>query len=192
MNTQTILVVGGPGMLGERVAWQLLSDGFKVRLLTRDVEQPRTLLGPGFEYFAGDVDNFGAIERGLEDYAGVHVSLRGGSDPDELDRVEHRRTARVAELAAQQGVSRLTYLSGMLVTEDAEMSGDRAKYRAERASGARNNRLVVLSSTAYPTETVGRKEEKKNTNHSPVLRAHHEVNPRRGGQGYGSEGGAFS
>lgn len=90
-------------------------------MLARDVEQARTLFGPGFEYFAGDVDNSGAIERALEGCAGVHVSLRGGSDPDQLDRVEHRGTARVAELAVRQGVSRLTYLSGMLVTEDAKM-----------------------------------------------------------------------
>ena len=84
MGTQTILVVGGTGMLGERVAWQLLRDGFEVRLLARKVDRARTLLGPGFEYFAGDVDDSGAIERALEGCAGVHVSLRGGSDPDEL------------------------------------------------------------------------------------------------------------
>ena len=89
-------------------------------MLARDVEQARTLFGPGFEYCAGDVDNSGAIERALEGCAGVHVSLRGGSDPDELDRVEHRGSARVAGLAAQQGVSLLYYLSGMLVTEKGE------------------------------------------------------------------------
>ncbi len=82
MNTQTILVVGGTGMLGEQVARQLLRDGFEVRLLARDVERARTLLGPDFEYFAGDVDDCGAIERALKGCAGVHISLRGGSDPD--------------------------------------------------------------------------------------------------------------
>ena len=133
MSTQTILVVGGTGMLGEQVARQLLRDGFEVRLLARDVERAHALLGPDFEYFAGDVDNPDAIEHALEGCAGVHISLRGGSAPDELDRVEHRGTARIAELAARQGVSRLSYLSGMLVGEDAEIPGDRAKYRAEQA-----------------------------------------------------------
>ena len=133
MNTQTILVVGGTGMLGEQVARQLLRDGFKVRLLVRDAERARTLLGADFEYFVGDVDDSDAIEHALEGCAGVHISLRGGSDPYELDRVEHRGTARVADLAAQQGVSRLTYLSGMLVAEDAKIAGDRAKYHAEQA-----------------------------------------------------------
>jgi uncharacterized protein YbjT (DUF2867 family) len=133
VSKQTILVIGGTGMLGERVARRLLRDEFEVRLLARDVEWATALLGSDFEYFAGDVDNPSAIERALEGCAGVHVSLRGGSDPGELDRVEHRGTARVAELAARQGVSRLTYLSGMLVDEGAEIPGDRAKFRAELA-----------------------------------------------------------
>lgn len=103
------------------------------------------------------------------------MSLRGASDPDELDRVEHRGTARVAELAARQGVSRLTYLSGMLVADDAKIPGDRAKYRAEQAihqSGVpytifkptyfmetlprhiQGNLAIVLGSQPYPLHIV--------------------------------------
>ena len=155
MNTQTILVVGGTGMLGEQVARQLLRDGFEVRLLARDVERAYALLGPDFEYFAGDVDDCGAIERALEGCAGVHISLRGGSDPDELDRVEHRGTARVAELAAWQGVSRLTYLSGMLVAGDAEIPEDRAKFRAEQAIQQSGVPYTIFKPT-YFMETLPR------------------------------------
>ena len=155
MNTQTILVVGGTGMLGEQVARQLLRDRFEVRLLARDVERARTVLGPNFDYFAGDVDTPDAIERALEGCAGVHVSLRGGSDPDELDRVEHRGTARVAELAAEQGVSQLTYLSGMLVDEHAEIPGDRAKFRAELAIHQSGIPYTIFKPT-YFMETLPR------------------------------------
>jgi uncharacterized protein YbjT (DUF2867 family) len=125
MDTDTILiVVGGTGEIGRPVAHQLLADGHSVRLLVRNAERVRARLGPDFEYFAGDVDNSDAIERALEGCTGVHASLRGGSDPEELDRVEHRGTARVAERATRQGVSRLTYLSGMLVAEDAQIPGE--------------------------------------------------------------------
>ncbi len=155
MTTQKILVVGGTGMLGEQVARQLLRDGFEVRLLVRDVERARALLGPGFEYSAGDVDDSGAIERALEGCAGVHVSLRGGSDPEELDAIEHRGTARVAELAAQQGVSRLSYLSGMLVAKDAPFPGDRAKHRAEQAIHQSGVPYTIFKPT-YFMETLPR------------------------------------
>jgi len=155
VNIQTILVVGGTGELGRPVAQQLLADGFEVRLLARHVERARTLLGPDVKYFAGDVDNPDAIEPALEGCTGVHVSLRGGSDPDELDHVEHRGTARVAELAARQGISRLTYLSGMLVAEDAEIPGDRAKYRAEQAIHQSGVPYTIFKPT-YFMETLPR------------------------------------
>jgi len=155
MNTDTILVVGGTGMLGEQVAQQLLRDGFEVRLLARDVERARTLLGPDFDYFAGDVEDCGTIERALQGCTGVHISLRGGSDPDELDRVEHWGTTRIAELAVQKGVSRLTYLSGMLVAEDAEIPADRAKYHAEQAIQGSGVPYTIFKPT-YFMETLPR------------------------------------
>jgi NADH dehydrogenase len=133
VSPQTILVGGGTGMLGRPVARRLLQDGFGVRLLARDADRARASLGPGFAYHAGGVDDAPALEAALEGCAGVHVSLSGGSDPEGLDRVEHRGTARVADLAARRGVPRLTYLSQMLVAEDAETPEHRAKFRAEQA-----------------------------------------------------------
>ena len=41
MSTETILVVGATGLLGEPVARQLHQDGFKVRVLARDLERRR-------------------------------------------------------------------------------------------------------------------------------------------------------
>jgi len=41
MSVETILVVGGTGMLGQQIARQLLWDRFEMRLLARDVERAR-------------------------------------------------------------------------------------------------------------------------------------------------------
>ena len=133
MSSQTILVVGGTGIIGRPVARRLLQDGFGVRLLARDADRARASLGPDFEYFAGDVGDPAAVGRALDGCAGVHVSLSAGPDPEEVDRVEHRGTARIAELAAHQGVRRLAYLSQMLVAEDSKIPEHRAKFRAEGA-----------------------------------------------------------
>jgi uncharacterized protein YbjT (DUF2867 family) len=154
-SSETILVVGGTGELGKPVARRLLADGYSVRLLVRNAERARALLGPEFEYFAADVEDSAAIERALEGCLGVHVSLRGGSGPEELDRVEHQGTARIAELAAQQGVSRLTYLSGMLVAKDAQILGDRAKFRAEQAIHRSGIPYTIFKPT-YFMETLTR------------------------------------
>ena len=155
MRPETLLVVGGTGELGEPVARQLLADGYSVRLLVRDVARAHTLLGPEFEYFAGDVDDPAAIERALEGCMGVHISLHAGPSPESLDHVEHQGTARIAELAARQGLSRLTYLSGMLVTKDAEIPGDRAKFRAEEAIHRSGVPYTVFKPT-YFMETLPR------------------------------------
>ena len=133
MSRGTVLVVGGTGMLGERVARRLVRDGFAVRLLARDPDRARASLGPGFEYLAGGVEDSAVIERAIDGCAGARVSLRAGPDPEELDRVEHRGTPRVAEPAARRGVPRLTYLSQMLVGGDSEIAEHRAKFRAEEA-----------------------------------------------------------
>jgi uncharacterized protein YbjT (DUF2867 family) len=133
----------------------LLADGYNVRLLVRNVERARARLGPDFGYSAGNVDDPDAVERALEGCVGVHVSLRGGSDPKELDVTEHRGTARVAALAARQGVSRLTYLSGMLVADDAQIPGDRAKYRAEQAIRRSGVPYTIFKPT-YFMETLPR------------------------------------
>ena len=133
MSQQTILVVGGTGMFGSPVARRLLRDGFGVRLLARDADRARASLGPDFGYFAGDVSDPVAVGRALDGCAGVHVSLSAGPDPEEIDRVEHRGTARIAEIATRQGVPRLTYLSQMLVAADSEIPEHRARFRAEEA-----------------------------------------------------------
>jgi NADH dehydrogenase len=137
------------------VARQLLADGYSVRLLVRDVARAHTLLGPEFESFTGDVDDPAAIERALEGCIGVHISLRAGPSPASLDHIEHQGTARIAELAARQGLSRLTYLSGMLVTKDAETPGDRAKFRAEEAIHRSGVPYTVFKPT-YFMETLPR------------------------------------
>ena len=154
-SSETILVIGGTGALGKPVARQLLDDEYSVRLLVRNAQRARALLGPEFEYFAGNVDNPTAVKRALDGCLGVHISLRGGSSPEELDHVEHQGTARVAELAARQGVSRLTYLSGMLVAEDAEIPGDRAKFRAEQAIRRSGVPYTIFKPT-YFMETLPR------------------------------------
>ena len=137
MNAEdsTILVVGGTGLLGEPVARQLLRDGFKVRLLVRDRRRARARLGGDFEYLEGDVGDASAVDRAVHGAAGVHLSLGAGGRPEELERVEHRGTAQVAEAASRHGVGRLTYLTGSLVTEPYgdKLPEHRAKLGAEDA-----------------------------------------------------------
>jgi uncharacterized protein YbjT (DUF2867 family) len=126
---QRILVVGGTGMLGQPVVCRLLSDGYAVRVLSRSPDRARALLGGGCEVVSGDVDDPPALEAALAGCAGVHVNL-----PDLDPELEVRGVANVARAAAHAGVGRLSYVSGMTVSEEnAWFPIVRAKLQAEEA-----------------------------------------------------------
>ena len=59
------------------------------------------------------------------------------------------------EPPTRQGVSRLAYLSGMLVAEGAQIPGDRAKYRAEQAIHQSGVPYTIFKPT-YFMETLPR------------------------------------
>jgi uncharacterized protein YbjT (DUF2867 family) len=133
MDTQTILVVGATGMLGAPVAQRLVQDGYQVRLLVRDQARAEQQLGSRFEYVQGSVDDEARVRTALAGCSGVHISLQGRS-PAEFESVEHHGTARIARLAAELGVQRISYLSGALVAaETTRLPQQHAKYQAEQA-----------------------------------------------------------
>lgn len=130
-----VLVIGATGMLGRPVALRLRADGYRVRVLVRDLSRARATLGEDFEYAEGDVGDAAALRRALEGCSGVHVSLKAGPGRGEPERVEHQGTARIAEAAAEAGTERITYLSGCYVAPEyaAHSEAETAKLAAERA-----------------------------------------------------------
>jgi uncharacterized protein YbjT (DUF2867 family) len=146
--TATVLVIGGTGALGTPVAARLREDGYRVRLLVRHPDRAREH-HPAFERAVGHLDDPGSLRRALEGCAAVHVSVRGGPTAEAYDRVEHRGTARVAELAAGVGVGRLTYLSHMLAAADAAAPDLRAKFRAEQAIAASGVPYTIFRPTYF-------------------------------------------
>ena len=63
--TQSILVVGGTGMLGEPVARQLCAAGHHVRIFTRSAEKAAARFGADYEIVAGDVEDRAALASAL-------------------------------------------------------------------------------------------------------------------------------
>jgi uncharacterized protein YbjT (DUF2867 family) len=151
-----VLVIGGTGLLGGPVAHGLRTAGHRVRLLVRQPEKAQALLGSDFTYVAGDVGDV-ALQAALAGCAAVHISLGGASQPAEIDRVEHRGTARVATLAAAAGVQRLTYVSGAFVEHPAAAQSptEQAKQRAESAIVASGVPFTIFRPT-YFMETLPR------------------------------------
>ncbi len=135
MNQQTILIIGATGTVGAPVARQLREDGYHVRLLVRDAARAAAQFGSGFEYIQGSVEERETVKQALSGCTGVHISLQAGSNPADIERVEHLGTLRVIELAAQQQLAHLTYVSGMFVGAEvgSAVLDDHAKRSVEQA-----------------------------------------------------------
>lgn len=149
-----VLVLGGSGDLGAPVAQQLRGDGFQVRLLIRNRGRVPAL-DSDFDYAYGDIDDSASLQSALAGCDALHVSVRGGPTAEQFDRIEHQGTARVAELAAREGVQRVSYVSHSLAASDAAASDLRAKFHAEQAIAASGVPYTIFRST-YFMETLPR------------------------------------
>jgi uncharacterized protein YbjT (DUF2867 family) len=105
-----ILVIGGTGMLGDSVTRQLREDGFKVRVMARDLQKAQAQFGAAYELFAGDVTDLGDLEQALAGCYGVHISVGGPADQISAENV--------AALAPELGLEHVTYVSGSTVRDE--------------------------------------------------------------------------
>jgi NADH dehydrogenase len=105
----TILVLGGTGLLGAPVTRRLQADRFHVRLLARDPGKAGEMF-EGLEIVPGDVTDMASLERVMEGCSGVHLSVGGP--------VDQLSAENVAALAPRLGVARITYVSGSTVSEE--------------------------------------------------------------------------
>jgi uncharacterized protein YbjT (DUF2867 family) len=134
MQNKTILVIGGTGMLGKPVAQKLKADGFDVRLLVRNPEKAKKLLGEGYELIQGDVDNLDSVRAALTGVDGVHISLKGGPTKADFERMDHLAVRDIANVAKEKNVGRVTLISAYAVSEEkADTPESRSKVRGEAA-----------------------------------------------------------
>jgi uncharacterized protein YbjT (DUF2867 family) len=130
IKIKRVLVIGGAGILGEPVARHMLADGYQVRILTRSAQKAVNRLGKGYELVVGDVDVPSSLEAALQGCDGVHINLDGGKDYD----LERCGGVNVAGAAVKAGIKRITYLSGVSVTEEnCWYPRTKARFLAEKA-----------------------------------------------------------
>ncbi len=133
-STKTILVIGGTGMLGKPVAQQLKADGFNIRLLVRNIEKAKKVLGDGYELIKGDVDDHASLRTALTGVDGVHISLKGGPTEADFDRMDHLVVRDIAHIAKEMNVGRVTLISAYAVSEEkADTPESRSKLKGEAA-----------------------------------------------------------
>ena len=118
-SAQPILVLGGSGHYGRLIVDALIANGQTVRVLSRNVENARRVLGETPEVIEGDILSKESITSALEGSRSIVIAVSAFSWKMIRKRLLIERDAilSVLEEAEKTGISRVAYLSGYDVQE---------------------------------------------------------------------------
>lgn len=120
-NIKTVLVTGGAGFKGSTLCRELLSRGYRVRVLDRLIYGGRSLLTfinhPNFEFIKGDIADPHDVAKALAGASSViHLAALVGDklcerDPELSIRTNYKATQLLADMAGKKGVERFIFAS---------------------------------------------------------------------------------
>jgi uncharacterized protein YbjT (DUF2867 family) len=154
----TILIAGGTGTLGTQIVRRLTGRGLKVRVLTREVERARHLVGVNVEIVAGDLRDARSVGRAV---AGTHTVINSvqagfgatlGSSPKTVDG---QGSSNLLAAAKANGVQHVVMVSIYDVRPDHPLELWRMKYRGETELQASGLAWTIIRSTAFMEWAVG-------------------------------------
>jgi uncharacterized protein YbjT (DUF2867 family) len=147
-----IVVAGGTGFLGRRIARALMDDGHEVAVLGRDPRKVARISDlSGATAVFGDVTDPYSLKETLDGYEAVAIAIQFPNYPMEqarkgltFDRFDRQGTENVLEEAQRAGVERFFYVSGVNVDPASPKPWYRAKGRAEETIKGSGIRYAIL------------------------------------------------
>jgi uncharacterized protein YbjT (DUF2867 family) len=108
-----ILILGGTGHYGRHIVRSLLSKDQPVRVLSRNAERARGVLGDRVEILQGDITSQASVVAALTDARTVVVAVSAFHPKliRQTERIERDAVLAVWEEAQRAGVTRAVYLS---------------------------------------------------------------------------------
>jgi len=145
-----ILVVGGTGHLGVELVPILTAHGLRVRVLTRDPERARRLLGDIPEVALGDARDLRSLEAAVNGIGAVVSAMTGfgpgGPGPRAVDYEGNLNLIQVCETA---GARRFVLVSMHGAAPDHPMELLRRKHQAEEALRASRLDWTIVRPTVF-------------------------------------------
>ncbi len=113
VNNQ-IIVYGGTGFYGRKVVKQLVEKGQSVKVVTRNAEKAKEILGGNVELFQGDVTENGTIKKSMANIGAIVICLSAMSNKlfRKMKEIERDAVLEIMEQAKNANISRLVYMSG--------------------------------------------------------------------------------
>ena len=146
-----ILVAGGSGTLGTRLLGLLADRALDVRILTRDADRARPLVGPRVQTVTGDVTDPRTLEQAVAGADAVVSAITGfGPAKDVSPRtVDWQGNANLIRAAKAAGVEHFVLLSVCQAAADHPIELFRMKHRAEEELRASGLGWTIIRPTAY-------------------------------------------
>lgn len=115
-----ILIFGGTGHYGSRIVKYLLAKGIPVRVVSRNAQNARDILGVQPQILEGDVRSKDLVHRALQEVRAVVicVSTLSWKAIKQIRQIERDAVLMVLEEAKRAGISRIVYTSGYEIRED--------------------------------------------------------------------------
>ena len=145
-----VTIYGGSGFVGRYIARRMAKEGWRVRVAVR---RPNEAL---FVKPYGVVGQVEPVACNIRDDASVRAAMRGAdavvncvgilnrSGKNTFDAVQASGAARIARIAAEEGVARLVHLSAIGAAADSESEYQRTKAAGETAVLAAFPSAVIL------------------------------------------------
>ena len=117
---KSILILGGTGHYGSHIVKSLLEKGQSVRVLSRNTENARWILGDKVSIFQGDIRSRESVVEALLGVKAIVISVSAMTPKlvRELKLIESDSVLMALEEAQQAGISRVVYVSIYDIRED--------------------------------------------------------------------------
>lgn len=116
MNTENkkIIVFGGTGFYGRKVVEKLVNKEQSVKVVSRNIDTAKKIVGDKVEIFQGDVTEKGIIEKSLKNVSAIVICLSAMSNKliRKMKEIERDAVFDIIEEARKANISRLVYMSG--------------------------------------------------------------------------------
>lgn len=156
LNGQLITLFGGGGFIGRYVAQQLLSAGARVRVAQRQPKLAEFLKPLGnlgqTQFAAVDVRDTASVARAIAGSDAV-VNLVGAFS--DMDAIQHRGAANIANAARDAGVTQLVHVSAIGADVNSPAEYGRSKGLGEAAVLA----AVPTATILRPSTVFGREDQ---------------------------------
>ena len=107
------VVTGATGNTGSVVAYRLLENGKKVRVIARNPERLQALAAAGAEPFPADLTDQAALARAFSGAAAVYAMIPSNPASQDVRADQHRITESIASALEKAGVKRGVSLSSI-------------------------------------------------------------------------------